>query len=123
MVDSYRWSQSSVELEVCPKGEPWTCQRRENGARLKREQKGNRLVNGIRVAEIFQRPGEEKTVQPRGRYSEEARKFRICCPESTASSQVFLSCRSFVLYLKESNFNDEELGSHELFVSQISLVL
>jgi len=31
--------------------------------------------------------------------------------------------RIFCELLKESNFNDEELDSHELFLSQISFVL
>lgn len=92
---------------------------------MSRRAGGSKLGNGVTEASrgISQtRPGEEN-VQLKGSYSGEAREFRICCPELLASYWVFLPCRSSVIYLKESNFNDEELGSDELFISQISLIL
>lgn len=75
-------------------------------------------TRGIREA----RQGE-KHMLLKGRDGREVRWLRICCPEPLASYWVFLSCISFVFYLKESNFNDEVLGSDELFISQISLIL
>lgn len=66
-------------------------------------------MSGIReisrgVREARQR---EEDVQVRGRYSGEARWLRISWPEPFTPSWMCLSCRSFVFYLKESNFEED----------------
>lgn len=105
------WSQSRGESEVLPS-------KSLVGFLIQ----GSRWANRIRGTGSSVRPGRDEGSQPGGGTVGRGR-VGLRRPEPFLSSWMFRSCRSRVLYLKESNFNDEDLGAHELFKNQVFLTL